>query len=84
MNPRRLTRAVISAALAAFLGAALLALGAEAEILEPVELREQLKSTTGRLAAMYLAPKEVPQAPLRRTGGRSQVRSARRKPSGDG
>ena len=61
-----------------------LTLGAEAEILEPVELRERLKSATERLAAMYLAPKEVPQTPLRRTGGRSQVRSARRKPSGDG
>ena len=34
----------------------LLRLGAETEVLEPVELRELLKSATARLAAIYSAP----------------------------
>ncbi len=54
----------------------LLGLGAEAEVVEPVELREHLKDMTARLAAIYLAPVEGSRARPSHTGGRVPSQAA--------
>jgi predicted DNA-binding transcriptional regulator YafY len=67
----------------------LLRLGAEAEVIEPVELREHLKGAAERLAAIYQAPKGQSAASAasrerpRRPRGQSADRSANRKRSRD-
>ena len=58
-----------------------LGLGAEAEVVEPVELREHLKDMTARLAAIYLAPVETSRARSSNTGARVPSQAAGRKMS---
>ena len=58
-----------------------LGLGAEAEVVEPVDLREHLKDMTARLAAIYLAPVETSRARSSNTGARVPSQAAGRKMS---